>query len=222
MYKLNVHLRRNISTRSRIEGKDTKYIPITKIRPTNTVSQEFKIIKFSPIIVIKADDDYYYIADGNHRFFVWLLTNKSLFIPAWILEDGDQKRLIGDPLPTYLKEWKEGKIDLKNLCVLAKNAYFDIEDEIKKDLMIYNFFIINGDNIVEPQVKNKKFEKVELKNIVYDIALSILNLIQGKTSLERESSILKISKEELAILHKCFIDGGIKAIKEKLKNSKFK
>ena len=70
-------------------------------------------------------------------------------------------------------------------------------------------------NIAIPD--NIKEEEINLKNIALTIAHSVLNLIQDKTSIDEEASILKISKEELATFHKCFIDGGIEAIKEKLK-----
>jgi hypothetical protein len=45
---------------------------------------------------------------------------------------------------------------------------------------------------------------------------SVMTLIQETSSLEIEAAKCAISQEELASYQKCFIDGGIKAIKERL------
>jgi hypothetical protein len=46
-----------------------------------------KEIRYSPICLIRdAEEDCYYIADGNHRFFTKLLVHKSKSINAWVLK----------------------------------------------------------------------------------------------------------------------------------------
>jgi hypothetical protein len=124
-----------ISTRTRVKRKKLVSIQVTKIKPTEPMDWSIKKIIDSPICLIKdAEEDCYYIADGNHRFYTKLLVQKIKFINAWILEEGDQGRLHGNPLPTILQDWKDGYINLKQLFFKAREAHEINENYIKADL----------------------------------------------------------------------------------------
>ena len=136
------------TTRTRIKGKKLIPIQVTKIRPTNTMDWGIKKIIDSPICLIRDDEeDCYYIADGNHRFFTKLLVQKIKFINAWVLEEGDQKRLQGNPLPTNLKDWKDGRIELRDLFIMARKVYKRNEHDVNKDLKLFGVYVINLDEI---------------------------------------------------------------------------
>ena len=124
-----------ISTRTRVKGKKLIPIKITKIRPTNAMDWGIKKIIYSPICLIRdPEENCYYIADGNHRFFTKLLVQKIEFIKAWVLEEGDQRRLHGNPLPERLQHWKDGFISLQQLFYEARTAYEINMNSINKDL----------------------------------------------------------------------------------------
>ena len=137
-----------ISTRTRVKGKKLIPIQVTKIIPTNAMDWGIKKIIDSPICLIRdAEEDSYYIADGNHRFYTKLLVQKIKSINAWVLEEGDQKRLHGNPLPTRLEDWKNGSINLQELCIMAKKAYEINEESINKDLELCFSGINNSDTV---------------------------------------------------------------------------
>jgi hypothetical protein len=185
-----------LHTKSWLKGKRLVQVWLTKIRPTNTVNLEDRQVEFSPILLIKAPDSYYYVADGNHRFFATLNLQKNDFIDAWILEEGDQQKLHGNPLPTALKEWKRGIINLTDLCNLAQDAYNKLGRDVIEDLKM-------------------RCEK-QLTILSLTLTNSVMTLIQEPSSLEIEAAKCAISEEELTSYQKCFIDAGIKAIKERL------
>jgi hypothetical protein len=182
-----------LHTKSRIKGKGVVRVPLAKIRPTNTVDSNYRKVEMSPILLIKAPDSYYYVADGNHRFYSTLYAQGNNFVEAWILEEGDQQRLHGNPLPTALRQWKRGFADLADLCNMAQDAYNKLGIDVIDDL----------------KLRCPVVDSLTLAN-------SVMNLIQGTSSLEVEAVNCSITEEELASYQKCFIDGGIKAIKEKL------
>jgi len=229
MKELEIELVSRISTRTKVKGKELTQIPVTKIRPTNAMDWSIKKIVDSPICLIRdPEEDCYYIADGNHRFFTKLLVQKIKFIKAWVLEEGDQERLHGNPLPTRLEDWKNGDIDLHKLCLMAREAYNNNEYDINKDLELcgrnikddikeLESFVIKPEKIQEIDLRNLASEEIDLRLLALTFAQSVLNLIEGKTSLKEEASVLNTSEEELSSLHKCFIDVGIEAIRERLK-----
>jgi hypothetical protein len=136
------------STRTRVKGKKLIPIPVAKIIPTNTMDWGIKKIVDSPICLVKdAAEDCYYIADGNHRFFTKLLVQKIKSINAWVLEEGDQERLHGNPLPTRLEDWRDGSINLQELCTMAERAYEINEESINKDLELCLGGINNLDEV---------------------------------------------------------------------------
>jgi hypothetical protein len=146
--KLDIEPMSRISTRTRVKGKKLIPIQVTKIRPTNAMDWSIKEIIYSPICLIRdAKEDCYYIADGNHRFFTKLLVHKSEFINAWVLEEGDQEKLHANPLPTRLKDWKDGDIDLQKLCIMARKAYKMNRDDINEDLKLCCGVINNSDAV---------------------------------------------------------------------------
>ena len=61
-----------LHTKSRLKGKGLVRVPLAKVRPTNTVKSEYRKAEVAPILLIKAPDSYYYVADGNHRFYATL------------------------------------------------------------------------------------------------------------------------------------------------------
>ena len=181
-----------LHTKSWLKGKGVVRVPLAKIRPTNAVKSDNRKVDVSPILLIKAPDSYYYIADGNHRFYATLYAQKSNSIEGWVLEEGDQQRLRGNPLPTPLKQWKRGFADLADLCNMAQDAFNKLGIDVIDDLKL-RFPVVDS----------------------LTLANSVMNLIQGTSSLEMEAVNCAIT-EELASFQKCFIDGGIRAIKERL------
>ena len=134
---MDIQPKGRIFTRTKLQGKKTVHVPVAKIKPTNTMNWEIEKVIMSPILLVRDDDDdSYYIVDGNHRFFATLCNRKSIFISAWVLEEGDQKKLRGDPLPTYVREWRDGLYDLREFCTMARNVYRRIESDVNKDLRI--------------------------------------------------------------------------------------
>jgi acetyltransferase-like isoleucine patch superfamily enzyme len=132
---VDIQQKERIPTRTGLKGKKTVRVPVAKIKPTNTMDWEIEKITFYPILLVKDDDDgSYYIVDGNHRFFTALCNPKSLFISAWVLEEGDQRWLRGEPLPTYVREWRDGLFDLRQLCLMARNVHRRIESDVNEDL----------------------------------------------------------------------------------------
>jgi len=205
-----------LHTKSKLKGKGLVRVPLAKVRPTNTVNSDYRKVKVSPILLIKAPDAYYYVTDGNHRFFATLYAKKNNFIEAWILEEGDQQRLHGNPLPTPLKEWKRGLIGLTDLCNMAQDAYKKLGIDVIEDLKLRCRAVDNEVGGVGSLDRHKTPEERELTMLSLTLANSVINLIQGTSSLEMEAVKCTISEEELASYQKCFIDGGIKAIKERL------
>lgn len=148
MKKLDIEPTRRISTRTRVKGKKLIPIEVIKIRPTGPMDWSIKRIVDSPICLIRdPEEDYYYIADGNHRFFTKLLVQKIELINAWVLEEGDQRRIHGNPLSTMLQDWKDGFISLKNLFYKAREAYEINIKIIKADLEECGGRFINSDPV---------------------------------------------------------------------------
>jgi hypothetical protein len=148
MKNLDIEPISRISTRTRVKGKKLIRIPVVKIRPTNAMDWSIKKIIDSPICLIRdAEEDCYYIADGNHRFYTKLLVHKSKFINVCVLEEGDQERLYGNPLPTRLEEWKNGSIDLRELCIMARKAYKKNEYDVNEDLKLCRGDVNNSEKV---------------------------------------------------------------------------
>jgi hypothetical protein len=132
---LDMQSSHRISTRTRVKGKKLVPIQVAKVRPTNPMDWGIKKIIDSPLCLIRdSEEDCYYIADGNHRFFTKLLVQKIESIKAWVLEEGDQQGLHGNPLPEVLQDWKNGFISLKQLFYMARAAYEINMNSINKDL----------------------------------------------------------------------------------------
>jgi len=210
-------------TKSIIKGKTPVLVPVVRIRPTNTVKGDALKVEYSPILLVSADDNYYYIVDGNHRFFRKIFFSDSTSrIPAWVLKEGDQESLHGDPLPQVLREWKERLINLEQLCTMAKNAYKGVANEVNSILESVSRTSKHGAHVedidhITYSDKYKGRDIVDNRNLALALSGSILNLIKGTTTIQEESLANNISEEEMASLHKCFIDGGIKALMERLK-----
>jgi len=61
--------------------------------------------------------------DGNHRFYKKIIFEKNTKkIQAWILGEGDKEDIFGNPLPTIINDWKDGKTTLERL---ARGAEFE-------------------------------------------------------------------------------------------------
>lgn len=115
-----------ISTRTKVRGKALSLVPVERIRPTNPpdANAEARKIKYSPIVLVLAEDEFCYIVDGNHRFYSKLKkVSQSARTVAWIIEEGDEKRLTGNPLPRPLQDWKDGLISFQQLCSMAMLAW---------------------------------------------------------------------------------------------------
>ena len=210
-----------ISTRTWVKGKKLIPIEVAKIRPTGPMDWDIKEIRYSPICLIRdVDNDCYYIVDGNHRFFTKLLVHKSKIINAWVLEEGDQQKLRGNPLPTRLGDWKNGEMDFHELCLMAREAYKINEDDINRDFELCGRKTDEKEKFESFVIKTTEIQNIDLRNLAIDICCSILKIIEGKTSLEVEAIEKSMNGMELAKYYKCFIDGGIKAIEEKLRASK--
>ncbi len=207
----------HIPTKTWVKGKKPSFVPVGKIRPTNIAEGDVLKIKYTPILLVRAQHDFYYIVDGNHRFFKRLFTrNKTL--EAWVLEEGDQRKLCGDPLPQYVREWKEGIIDLKKLCVMAKTAYENIQSDIDRVLEYWRLTTGYDVKAVVPVEGVGASEERDLRTLTsFRLVNSILKVIKGTTSIEQESFTSKVNLEDLLSLYNCFIDGGIKAIRKRLK-----
>jgi len=160
-------------------------------------------------LLVEADDGLYYIADGNHRFFKKLVFGGDPeTIPAWVLEEGDQERVHGSPLPQHVREWKDGKITLSQLCVIAKNAYEDVQEKVKKILVNYK---------VEGAVETTAVMPGDINQSAFTLTASVLRVLRGVTTIEQEAQELALPVEELASFYKCFIDGGREAIRDRLR-----
>ncbi len=156
-----------ISTRTRVKAKKLVPIEVGKIRPTGPMDWDIKEIRYSPICLIKDfHHDCYYIADGNHRFFTKLLVHKSKFINAWVLEEGDQQKIHGNPLPTRLEDWKKGDINLNDLCLMAREAHKINEESINKDLELCLGGINNSDADDNPEPVNNPVEVTNLADFL--------------------------------------------------------
>ncbi len=202
-----------IPTRSWIKGKGTEFIQVDRIRPTNPLIGNILKIKYSPILLIKANDGYYYIADGNHRFFK-KLSARDQSIESWILEEGDQCRIFGDPLPQYVRVWKEGVISLKKLADMAIEAYKEIRAEVKPVLKYWH--PTKGDT--EKISKGVRgFEERDPDVLALSLFNSILKIIKETSTLEEQARVNKMNETDLIGLYKCFVEGGMKALRKRVK-----
>ena len=196
------------STISRLVGRAPKQIPVKMIRPTDVLSRDIRKIAYEPILLVKADDGLYYIVDGNHRFFRKLVFGDyQETIAAWVLEEGDQVRVHGNPLPQYVREWKEGQITLQQLSRMAKAVNQSVEIQIK-----------------ESQKRNKVLRTPVKPLHAHDplvLSSSVIRVLRGVTTIEKEAQRVGLTVEQIRIIHKCFIDGGTKAIREKLDSGEF-
>lgn len=116
------------STRTRVL-RGPELVPIALIRPTNEVfPPDCRKISYSPICLVKDFDGFLYIVDGNHRFYKRVIFEKqSSEIPAWILRDGDQDRIEGNPIPGILKDWKTGHTTLEEVARRARFQWVEWE-----------------------------------------------------------------------------------------------
>jgi hypothetical protein len=218
------------STNSWINDKYPTLISIAKIRPTNLYSNKPKNVSKLPIMLVEGGDGFFYIADGNHRFFNKLVSNddsqKNML--AWILSENEKKLVLGGPLPKYIKEWVEGKITLSELTNLAISSFKEIEGKISG---LIEYYLGIGDKL-EPQLVKKSMlflkrkipQKTNIINEVnyakdraFNISQAILKIFRGNTSLQKEIEILDISIEDFSSFQKCFVDGGINAIYERIR-----
>ena len=111
------------STRTSL-NREPDLVPVELIRPTNKATPwPPSRIQYSPICLVRHSDGFLYIVDGNHRFYKKIIFEKNIKkIAAWILEEGDKEDVFGNPLPTILTDWKDGKTTLERL---AKGAEFE-------------------------------------------------------------------------------------------------
>lgn len=194
------------STITRLVGKAPKQIPVKLIRPTDVLSRDIRKIAYEPILLVKADDGLYYIVDGNHRFFRKLVFGDyQVTLAAWVLEEGDQERIHGNRLPQYVREWKEGQITLQHLTRMAKAVNRTIENQIKE--------------------KRYKVLRAPVKPLhAHDplvLAGSAIRVLRGVTTIEKEAQRLGLTVEQIRSIHKYFVDGGTKAIRERLDSGEF-
>ena len=193
-----------------VEGKAPGQVPVKRIRPTNEPSRDVRKEVFAPILLVGAEDGLYYIVDGNHRFFRKLvLGDYQETVPAWVLEEGDQNKVHGNPLPQYVREWKEGQISLSQLSMLARVAYEGIEKQVKGMLTSHKVL-----DAVETGARTPG----SADQPAFALTTSALRVLRGVTTIEQEARELALPVEELASIYKCFIDGGRKAIRERLQS----
>ncbi len=102
--------------------REPELVSVEQIRPTNkAIIEDGRRIKYSPICLVEHNDGFFYIVDGNHRYYKKVMFEKEFpKIPAWILREGDQNRLVGNPIPSILAMWKVGRITLEKLGNMAQ------------------------------------------------------------------------------------------------------
>jgi hypothetical protein len=108
-------------------------IPLSKIRPTNPLRNTPEPKADYPIVVVNGKDGYYYILDGNHRWYYSYLNRGGTYeIETWVLEEGDQIRIKGNPLPWPLEMWVKGKCNLNTLTESAIEAHYSKDQDTSK------------------------------------------------------------------------------------------
>lgn len=202
-----------IPTRSWIKGKRTVFIQVDRIRPTNPLIGSILKIKYSPILLIKANDGYFYIADGNHRFFKKLSAHGQS-MEAWILEEGDQCRIFGDPLPQYVRVWKEGVIGLKKLADMAMEAYKEIRAEVKPVLEYWHSAKGDSRGLLKG---GRGFEERDHDVLALSLFNSILKIIKETSTLEEQAHVNKMNETDFVRLYKCFVEGGMRALRKRVR-----
>jgi hypothetical protein len=200
-------------TRAWLQGKPPELVKASIIRPTNLVLKSPHRTKFAPLVLAKGNDGYLYIIDGNHRFFHRLMSpgDKSQ-MPGWILAEGDQALLRGQPMPQFLSEWKEGLISLSQLTAMAEHAYLSIGGEA--DSMLGR---------IHPDLAQSPFRQSDCRShSSYAKALALsqltIRIIKGDSDFRKEASLMGLLPEEVSSLYKCFIDSGVRGIQERLES----
>lgn len=204
-----------IPTISEVEGKETVSVQLSRIRPTNQVKGNVLGVKYLPILLAQADDGYFYIADGNHRFFKRLLRGDTE-LAAWILEEGDQEDIVGDPLPQYVREWKEGMMSLEKLTQMAKEAYrnvrFDVESVIED---WYSETDDEGAMFASSRTARGCGDRVH-DILISGLFNSILKIMRGTSSIKEEAQMNRMGREQFSKIYRCFLEGGMDALEMKV------
>lgn len=206
-----------ISTRTKLHKKPI-YLPVWKIRPTDWGGYSIVRGRYSTIVVIQAEDNYYYILDGNHRYFNKILIDNPRLLPVWVLEENDRSLLSGDPLPTNLQDWKNGFIGLKQLSEMAQRSYKSIEAQVK-NFLDANKSPTSPEAEISTQAPSMQISK-SLKKFASGIAESIIKILKNTSTLEQEAENCKISQEEFLEYYRVFIEGGIESIARYIKSKK--
>ncbi len=102
-------------------------------------------MKFSPIFLVCGVGGLCYVVDGNSRFYTSLFTRGPIDdIRAWILVEGDQSRVNGDPIPDEISDWKSGTTSLDRIVQRARVRYERNADLILNTLV--HFGTLTKDN----------------------------------------------------------------------------
>ncbi len=198
-------------TVSEIEFKETVYVQLSRIRPTNYPDGDVLRVKYLPILLLEADDGYFYIADGNHRFFKKLVRGDTE-LEAWILEEGDQEGTVGNPLPQYVREWKEGMMTLEKLTQMAKKAYSNVKCDVEP--VIQDWYSESEDE----GILFDSFRTVRgCGDRAHDILISglfnsILKIMRGTSSVKEEAPMNRMSRVQFSKVYSCFLQGGMGAL----------
>ncbi|MBP7831331.1 MAG: hypothetical protein KA248_15590 [Kiritimatiellae bacterium] len=203
------------STRTKLLQKLLALVPIERIRPTNLPDPhaEIRNIRYSPIVLVLADDQFCYIVDGNHRFYQKLqLREFSNSIAAWILEAGDEDKLYGSPLPQPLQDWRDGLISYQQLCHSAQLAWQSTMSQLNVEIPSRHNQKYDG--IVQSGSSHEATGKRDSRAL--DRAQTVLLILSGKTTLHTAARQLNVSVKDIGLWQKIFIDGGIRALKEQL------
>jgi len=99
-----------ISTRSWLYGKPPILVSVVKIRPTNLIGKFVLETEYSPILLVRADDKYFYIVDGNHRFFKRVFSGDRYLRPGFWKGMTDEGFVVMEP-SSSICERMERRID---------------------------------------------------------------------------------------------------------------
>jgi len=102
-----------------------------------------------------------------------------------------------------------GRITLAELSSRAKAAYKGIEYEVKATLKYYEVLAADRTSAESSSSADQR---------AYVLAEAVVRLIKNVSTIRQEALRLAVPIEELASLHKCFLDGGIRAIRDRLRS----
>jgi hypothetical protein len=202
-------------TVSEIQFKETVYVQLVRIRPTNYPGGDVLGVRYLPILLLEADDGFFYIADGNHRFFKKLVRGDTE-VEAWILEEGDQEDVVGNPLPQYVREWKEGKMSLEKLTQMAKNAYRNVQFDVESVIQDWYSETDDGRTLFDSSRTVRGCGDRVHDVLISGLFSSILKIMRGTSSIKEEAEMNRMGRVQFSKIYSCFLQGGMEALEMKV------